>query len=99
LIARVFFQKVVEQARAKDLLSDEHFTVDGKLIEAWAGQNSFQRKDAPPPPPEDGSSNPTVNFHGEKRSNQTHRSTSDPERCCTRSRGDRNPSSAAWVTC
>jgi IS5 family transposase len=78
-IARVFFQKVVEQARAKDLLSDEHFTVDGTLIEAWAGQKSFQRKDAPPPPPEDGGSNPAVNFHGEKRSNQTHQSTSDPE--------------------
>ena len=78
-IAQVFFQKVVEQARAQDLLSDEHFTVDGTLIEAWAGQKSFQRKDAPPPPPEDGGSNPTVNFHGEKRSNQTHQSTSDPE--------------------
>jgi transposase len=78
-IAQVFFQKVVEQARAQDLLSDEHFTVDGTLIEAWAGQKSFQRKDAPPPPPEDGGSNPTWNFHGEKRSNQTHQSTSDPE--------------------
>jgi transposase len=81
-IAQVFFQKVVEQARAKDLLSDEHFTVDGTLIEAWAGQKSFQRKDAPPPPPSsggDGGSNPTVNFHSEKRSNQTHQSTSDPE--------------------
>ena len=78
-IAQVFFHKVVEQARAKDLLSDEHFTVDGTLIEAWAGQKSFQRKDAPPPPPEDGGSNPTLNFHGEKRSNQTHQSTSDPE--------------------
>ena len=78
-IARVFFQKVVEQARAKDLLSDEHFTVDGTLIEAWAGQKSFQRKDAPPLPSEDGGSNPTLNFHGEKRSNQTHQSTSDPE--------------------
>jgi transposase len=78
-IAQVFFQKVVEQARARDLLSDEHFTVDGTLIEAWAGQKSFQRKDQPPPPPGDGGSNPTVNFHGEKRSNQTHQSTSDPE--------------------
>jgi transposase len=78
-IAQVFFHKVVEQARAQDLLSDEHFTVDGTLIEAWAGQKSFQRKDAPPPPPEDGGSNPTMNFHGEKRSNQTHQSTSDPE--------------------
>ena len=53
-IAQVFFHQVVEQARAKDLLSDEHFTVDGTLIEAWAGQKSFQRKDAPPP--EDGGS-------------------------------------------
>jgi transposase len=78
-IGQVLFQKVVEQARAQDLLSDEHFTVDGTLIEAWAGQKSFQRKDTPPPPPEDGGSNPTVNFHGEKRSKQTHQSTSDPE--------------------
>jgi hypothetical protein len=82
-IAQVFFQQVVEQARAQELLSDEHFTVDGTLIEAWAGQKSFQRKDAPPPPPPssggDGGSNPTVNFHGEQRSNQTHQSTSDPE--------------------
>jgi transposase len=64
-IAQVFFQKVVKQARAQELLSDEHFTVDGTLIEAWAGQKSFQRKDRPPRPPEDGGSNPTVNFHGE----------------------------------
>ena len=78
-IAQAFFQKVLEQARERSLLSEEHFTVDGTLIEAWAGQKSFQRKDAPPPPPEDGGSNPTVNFHGEKRSNQTHQSTSDPE--------------------
>ena len=78
-IAEAFFQAVLRQARERSLLSDEHFTVDGTLIEAWAGQKSFQRKDAPPPPPEDGGSNPTWNFHGEKRSNQTHQSTSDPE--------------------
>ncbi|HYL93865.1 MAG TPA: IS5 family transposase [Alphaproteobacteria bacterium] len=78
-IARVLLQKVVEQARAQDLLSEEHFTVDGTLIEAWAGQKSFQRKDGPPSSGGDGGSNPTVDFHGEKRGNQTHQSTSDPE--------------------
>jgi hypothetical protein len=52
--------------------------VDGTLIEAWAGQKSFQRKDRPQPP-RDGGSNPTVNFHGESRRNDTHRSTTDPE--------------------
>jgi transposase len=79
-IARAFFEKVLKQARAQSLLSEEHFTVDGTLIEAWAGQKSFQRKDQPPPPPpEDGGSNPTVNFHGEKRGNQTHQSSTDPE--------------------
>src|SRR6202795_2446237 len=78
-IAQVFFQKVVEQARAQDLLSDEHFSVDGTLIEAWASQKSFQRKDENQAPPPDDPGNPTVNFHGEKRSNDTHRSTTDPE--------------------
>jgi transposase len=78
-IARVFLRKVVEQARAQDLLSEEHFTVDGTLIEAWAGQKSFQRKDGPPSSGGDGGSNPTVDFHGEKRGNPTHQSTSDPE--------------------
>jgi DDE family transposase len=64
------------------LLSDEHFTVDGTLIEAWAGQKSFKKKDEPSSPPSPGGedpSNPTVDFHGEKRSNDTHQSTTDPE--------------------
>jgi hypothetical protein len=61
------------------MLSEEHFTVDGTLIEAWAGQKSFQRKNQPLKLPEDGGSNPTVNFHGDQRRNDTHRSTSDPE--------------------
>jgi transposase len=86
-IAQAFFQPVLEQARAQSLLSEEHFTVDGTLIGAWAGQKSFQRKDQPPPPPGDGGSNPTVNFHGEKRSNQTHRSTTDPEAMLYRKSG------------
>src|SRR5678816_4110695 len=56
----------------------EHFTVDGTLIDAWASLKSFQRKDVPPTPPDD-PGNPTVNFHGERRSNATHASTTDPQ--------------------
>jgi transposase len=77
-IARAFFDRVVAQARERGLLSDEHFTVDGTLVEAWAGLKSFKRKDAPPAPPDD-PGNPTVNFHGERRSNATHASTTDPD--------------------
>ena len=84
-IAQAFFEKVLNQARAQSLLSEEHFTVDGTLIEAWAGQKSFQRKDKPPP--QDGGSNPTVNFHGERRSNQTHQSTTDPQAMLYRKSG------------
>jgi transposase len=79
-VAEEFFSLIVEQARSKKLLSDEHFTVDGTLIEAWAGQKSFQRKtnekDPLNPPPSD--RNPTVNWHKEKRSNDTHESLTDP---------------------
>src|SRR5213078_247804 len=67
-IAEKFFTQVLDQARQADLLSDEHFSVDGTLIEAWAGHKSFQRKDGTqgaPPPPDDDPGNPTVNFHGE----------------------------------
>src|SRR6201985_2136636 len=78
-IARLFFASIVAQARAADLLSDEHFSVDGTLIEAWASQKSFQRKDRPAPPPSDYPGNPTVNFHGEQRRNDTHESTTDPD--------------------
>ena len=79
-VAKQFLVQVVEQARAKGWTSDEHFTVDGTLLEAWAGAKSFQRKEGKTPPPgDDGPGNPTVNFHGEKRSNRTHASTTDPE--------------------
>src|SRR5271166_5200137 len=77
-VAREFLCEVVEQARQKNLTSDEHFTVDGTLIEAWASLKSFQRKDGKSTSPED-PGNPTVNFHGEKRSNETHESTTDPD--------------------
>ena len=73
-IAELFFQRVLE--RAKPHMSDEHFTVDGTLIEAWAGQKSFRRKDGKGKPP--GSAG-EVDFHGEKRKNQTHASTTDPD--------------------
>ena len=87
-VARGFFEQVLAQARESKLLSDEHFTVDGTLIEAWAGHKSFKRKDGPPDPPPDDPGNPDVNFHGEKRSNATHASTTDPEcRLCKKSRG------------
>jgi len=77
-IARGFFERAVAQARERDLLSDEHFTVDGTLIEAWASLKSFKRRDDVSGPPDD-PGNPTVNFHGERRSNDTHASTTDPE--------------------
>src|SRR4029453_16720512 len=77
-IARNFFDPVRAQATKRALLADEHFSVDGTLIEAWAGLKSFQRKDTPRRPP-DAPGNPTVNFHGEPRSNATHASTTDPE--------------------
>jgi len=79
-VAREFLKVIVEQARQANLTSDEHFTVDGTLVEAWAGMKSFQRKDgAPSGDPPDSSSNPSVDFHGEKRSNETHESTTDPD--------------------
>src|SRR6266567_7792975 len=90
-VADAFFAAVLNLARLQDLLSDEHFTVDGTLLEAWAGQKSFRRVDDDHQPPavrSDEGSNPTVNFHGEQRSNQTHCSTADPDAMLARkSRG------------
>ena len=80
-VARLFFEGVVREAKRAGLISTEHFTVDGTLIEAWASLKSFRprgergKKHEPPDDP----GNPTVNFHGEKRSNATHESTTDPE--------------------
>ncbi len=78
-IAEAFFQAVLQQARERNLLSNEHFTVDGTLLEAWASLKSFQRKDAKNVPPPDDPGNATVDFHGEKRCNETHESKTDPE--------------------
>jgi transposase/sulfur relay (sulfurtransferase) complex TusBCD TusD component (DsrE family) len=74
------FDEVIAAAHARGLLSDEHFTVDGTLIEAAASLKSFRPKDGEPPKTtDDDPGNPSVDFHGEKRSNATHRSTTDPE--------------------
>jgi transposase len=77
-VAREFLAEVVGQAGERGLTSDEHFTVDGTLVEAWASLKSFQRKGEKEKTPDD-AGNPTVDFHGEKRSNQTHESTTDPD--------------------
>src|SRR5229473_8208880 len=78
-VAGAFFDAVLRQAREAGLLSDEHFTVDGTLLDAWASLKSFRPKDAGPTPPPDDPGNPTVNFHGETRTNDTHQSTTDPD--------------------
>jgi transposase len=78
-VAQQFLTAVVEQAKAKGWASDEHFTVDGTLLEAWASLKSFRPKDRRKKDTPDDPGNPTVNFHGEKRSNQTHESTTDPD--------------------
>jgi transposase len=76
-IAEAFFQAVLLHAETERLLSDEHFTVDGTLLEAWASHKSFRPRDADPPPPAGG--NPSVNFRAERRLNDTHQSTTDPD--------------------
>lgn len=90
-VAQRFFEAVVAEAKGQRLLSPDHFTVDGTLLESWASLKSFRPKsgDPPSPPADDGqaggvgeggsSKNPEVNFHGEKRRNATHQSTTDPE--------------------
>ena len=71
-IAEVFFRRILDQAEERKLISKDHFTVDGTLLEAWASHKSFQPKDEPPP--ED-----PGQYHGQKRSNATHQSTTDPD--------------------
>ena len=78
-IAEAFFQAVLQQARERSLLSAEHFTVDGTLLEAWASVKSYQRKDGKNAVPPGDPGNATVDFHGEKRSNETHESKTDPD--------------------
>lgn len=88
-ISRLFFERVVRFAEWQDLLSDEHCSVDGTLIQARASMKSFVKKDGSSPPSEAGGRNPSVDFKGEKRSNAAHASTTDPEaRLYKKSEGD-----------
>ena len=77
-IAAAFFEAVLIHADSARLLSDEHFTVDGTLLEAWASQKSFRPRDDQAPR-SGGGGNPTVNFHGQRRRNETHQSRTDPD--------------------
>lgn len=77
-IADALLHEILREAQAKGLLSQDHFTVDGTLLDAWASHQSFRPKDAPPPPPT-GGRNPSLDFRGERRSNVTHASTTDPD--------------------
>ena len=95
-IARKFMAAVLNQGSVKALLSDDHFSVDGTLIEAWASMKSFRPKDGSGEPPAPGR-NGERDFHGEKRSNETHASTTDPDaRFTVRGRANR-PSSPIWA--
>jgi transposase len=78
-IADAFLSEVLAAIRAEGLLSDEHFTVDGTLLEAWASHKSFKPKQGPDTPPDD-PKNPTVNFHGQQRRNDTHQIDDGPRR-------------------
>ena len=77
-VAREFLVKVIDEARRRHLLSQDHFTVDGTLLEAWASLKSFSPKDEGKPPT-GGAKNPSVDFHGQQRANDTHQSTTDAE--------------------
>ena len=85
-VAKEFLTRVVAQARERGWTSDEHFSVDGTLLEAWASGKSFQPKGKNSSPPPDDPGNPTVNFRGEKRSNQTHESKTDPDALLARAK-------------
>ena len=78
-VAHAFLKGIVTLARKEQLLSDEHFTVDGTLIEAWASLKSFVPREGVEKDDPDDPGNPTVNFHGERRKNETHQSTTDPD--------------------
>lgn len=78
-VVRELFERVLDQAKAKGLLSSEHFSVDGTLIRAWASHKSFVPKDGAPPPSSGSRGNPEVDFKGQKRTNDTHASKTDPD--------------------
>jgi len=94
-VAKEFLAEVVGQAQQQGLTSDEHFSVDGTLLEAWASTKSFQSKKGKPGPPPDDPGNPTVDFRGQRRSNQTHESKTDPDALLAR-KGDGKESKLSY---
>src|SRR5438067_6733926 len=86
-VSKEFLAQVVERAREAGLISDEHFSVDGTLMEAWASLKSFQPKEQKATAPPDDPGNPSVDFHGQKRSNDTHESKTDPDARLARKSG------------
>ena len=101
-LAEAFFVAVLAQARQRGLLSDEHLRVAGTLIAAWAGQKRFKRKDGKQgksPPHDDDPGNPTVDFHGEQRTHDTHQSTTDPQALLARKGKARSRGSATPALC
>jgi Transposase domain (DUF772) len=97
-IAAKLLGAVISQPRVKRLLTTDHFSVDGTLIEAWASMKSFRPKDGSGEPPAGGGRNREADFHGQKRSNATHASTTDPESRLYRKGRARKRSSASWGT-
>jgi transposase len=95
-VASAFFTAILDGARAAGLLSDEHFTIDGTLFQAWASHKSFQPRDPGPMPPPDDSGNASVDFRGQKRSNTTHQSTTDPDAKLYR-KGDGQPAVLGYL--
>ena len=85
-----------DERSVKRLLSTDHFSVDGTLVEAWASMKSFRPKDGSGEPPAGDGRNREADFHGQKRSNETHASTTDPEARLYRKGRARRPSSASW---
>jgi hypothetical protein len=98
-VAAEFFQAVLGQPEVRALLSDEHFTVDGTLIEAWASMKSFKPKAeaGDKPPASGGGRHRERDFHGERRRNATHASSTDPDARLFRKGAVRRPSSATWA--
>jgi IS5 family transposase len=94
-VARKLLRRVVRKARAAQLLSNEHFSVDGTLIESWAALKSMRRRDGEDDPPGPGR-NPSVDFHGERRSNDTHVSPTDPQAKLYR-KGNGQPAKLYWM--
>ena len=78
-VAALFFTAVRDEAERRHLLSSDHFTVDGTLLDAWASMKSVQPRDGGGEPPAGGDKNPDVDFHGQRRTNTTHASTTDPD--------------------